>query len=137
MVRFDTPERRAIQLAADCLAIGLHDEDTLSGTALAVDQASRGALKRLKAAGDVPVRPGETQILAAPAGVSARRLLVVGLGKRRDLKQRGWRKAVTAALAAVLKTKVGHLALAIDQPDNDAVGPYYLGRAVADLTGSA
>ena len=56
MVRFDTPERRAIQLAADCLAIGLYDEDTLSGAALAVDMASRGALKRLKISGDVPVR---------------------------------------------------------------------------------
>ncbi len=136
MVRFETPERRATQLAADCLAIGLHDEDTLTGTALAVDQAS-GALKRLKIAGDVPVRAGETQLLAAPAGISAKRLLVVGLGKRRDFKQRGWRKAVSAVLAAVLKTRVGHLVLAIDQPDNDAVGAYYLGRAVADLTGSA
>ncbi len=98
-------------------------KDTLSGAALAVDQASRGALKRLKDAGDVPVRAGETQILLAPAGISAKRLLVVGLGKRRELKQRGWRKAVAAALATVLKTRVGHLALAIDQPDNDAVGP--------------
>jgi leucyl aminopeptidase len=137
MVRFETTGRRASQLSADCLAIGLFDEETLTGAALAVDQASRGQLGRLKAAGDVPVRPGETQLLAAPAGISAKRLLVVGLGKRRDFRQRGWRKAVSAALAAVLKTRCGHLALAIDQPDNDAVGPYYLGRAIADLTGTA
>jgi len=137
MVRFETPERRVTQLAADCLAIGLFDEDTLSGPALAIDQASRGALKRLKVAGDIPVRAGETQVLAAPAGISARRLLVVGLGKRRDFRQRGWRKAVTAALAAVLKTRCAHLALAIDQPDGDAVNAYYIGRAVTDLAGAA
>jgi len=137
MVRFDTPQRRAIQLAADCLVIGLFDDDTLSGTSLAVDRASRGAIKRLKASGDLPVRAGETQILAAPPGVSAKRLLVVGLGKRRAFNQRGWRKALSAALAAVVRTRCAHLVVSIDQPDGDAVGAYYLGRAVADLTGTA
>ncbi len=137
MVRFDTPERRATQLAADCLAFGLYDEEGLSGTALVVDRASRGAIQRLKAAGDLPVRSGEVQILAAPAGIAARRLLVVGLGKRRDLRQRGWRKAVSTAFAALLKTRCAHLALAIDQPDAEAVSAYYLGRAVADLAGAA
>ena len=136
MVRFDTPQRRATQVAADCLAIGLFDDDALSGTALAVDKACRGAIKRLKASGDLPVRAGEVQIIAAPRGVSAGRLVVVGLGKRRGFNQRGWRKAVSAAVGAVMKTHCVHLAVAIDQPD-DAAGAYYLGRAVADLTGSA
>jgi leucyl aminopeptidase len=137
MVRFDTPQRRAIQVAADCLVIGLFDDDTLSGTSLAVDRASRGAIKRLKASGDLPARAGETQILAAPPGVSAKRLLVVGLGKRRAFNQRGWRKALSAALVAVGRTRCAHLVVSIDQPDGDAVGAYYVGRAVADLTGTA
>jgi leucyl aminopeptidase len=137
MVRFDTPERRAIQLAADCLAIGLFDEDALSGNALAVDQATKGAIRKLKASGDLPVRAGETQVVAAPVGLRAQRLLVVGLGKRRDFRQRGWRKAVSAVLAAVQKTRSAHLALALDQPEAEALSAYYLGRAVAELTGTA
>ncbi|MET0279912.1 MAG: M17 family peptidase N-terminal domain-containing protein, partial [Steroidobacteraceae bacterium] len=137
MVRFDTPERSATQLAADCIAIGLFDEDALSGTALAVDGATRGSVQRLKADGDLPVRAGETYILPAPAGLTAKRLLVVGLGKRSEFRQRHWRKAVSAALAAVLKTRAASLVVAIDQPAADAVSPYYLGRAVADLTGAA
>jgi leucyl aminopeptidase len=137
MVRFDTPAQRITALAADCLAIGLFDEDTFSGTAKEVDSASRGLLRRLKASGDLPQRAGDTQLLVEPAGLKAKRLLVVGLGKRKDFAQRGWRKAVSAALAASLKTRSAHLALAIDQPDADAVSDYYLGRAVADLTGSA
>jgi leucyl aminopeptidase len=137
MVRFDTPDRSALQVAADCLAIGLFDEDTLSGTSLAVDKATRGAVQRLKDAGDLPVRPGETQIMAAPAGISAQRLLVVGLGKRREFRQRNWRKAVSAALAGVLKTRSASLAIAVDQPEDEASSPYYTGRAIADLTGTA
>jgi leucyl aminopeptidase len=137
MVRFDTPAQRITALAADCLAIGLFDEAPLAGTARAIDTATRGLLRKLKASGDLPLRLGDTQLLLDPVGLKAKRLLVVGLGKRKDFAQRGWRKAVSAALAATLKTRTAHLALAIDQPDADVVGDYYQGRAVADLTGSA
>jgi leucyl aminopeptidase len=137
MVQFDTSEQRLAQVSTDCLAIGLFEDDALTGAVQAIDQASGGLLRKLKAAGDLPARAGETQLLLAPAGIRARRLLVVGLGKRADFRQRGWRKAVAAALAASLKTRSAHLALAIEQPAADAVDGYYLGRAVADLTGIA
>jgi leucyl aminopeptidase len=137
MVQFDTSEQRLAQVSTDCLAIGLFEDDTLTGAVQAIDQASGGLLRKLKAAGDLPARVGETQMLLAPPGIRARRLLVVGLGKRADFRQRGWRKAVAAALAASLKTRSAHLALAIEQPAADAVDGYYQGRAVADLTGVA
>ncbi len=94
MVRFDTPSQPIAAIPADCLAIGLFDEDTLAGSAKVIDTATRGLLRKLKASGDLPVRPGETQLLVEPVGIKAKRLLVVGLGKRKDLAQRGWRKAV-------------------------------------------
>ncbi|HUG73171.1 MAG TPA: M17 family peptidase N-terminal domain-containing protein, partial [Steroidobacteraceae bacterium] len=137
MVQFDTSEQRLAALATDCLAIGMFDEEVFSGTAQAIDAATRGLLRRLKSAGDLPVRAGETQLLLSPTGLKASRLLVVGLGKRPEFRQRGWRKAVSAALAAALRTRAARLALAIDQPQADPVDAYYLGRAVADLTGTA
>jgi leucyl aminopeptidase len=137
MVQFDTSDQRPASIATDCLAIGLFDEEAPSGTALAIDSATRGLLRRLKAAGDLPVRAGEVQMLLAPAGIRARRLLVVGLGKPAEFRQRGWRKAVSAALAACLKSRAANLVLAIDQPRADKVDAYYLGRGVADLAGQA
>ncbi len=137
MVRFDTSEQRLAALAADCLVIGLFDDESLAGASEAIDQASRGAVRRLKASGDLPTRAGECQLLLAPAGIKAKRLLVVGLGKRGDFRQRAWRRAVSAALVAAQKVRIAHLALAIDQPAADAVEGYYLGRAVADLVGAA
>jgi leucyl aminopeptidase len=137
MVQFDTSEQRLAALATDCLAIGMFDEEVFSGTAQAIDAATRGLLRRLKSAGDLPVRAGETQLLLSPTGLKASRLLVVGLGKRPEFRQRGWRKAVSAALAAALRTRAARVALAIDQPQADPVDAYYLGRAVADLTGTA
>ena len=137
MVRFDTSARGLGTLAADCLAIGLFDDGTLAGNSLAVDKSMRGALRQLKSSGDLPVRPGEAQILLAPAGLKARRLLVVGLGRPAEFRQRNWRKAVSLALTTCLKSSSGHLAIAIDQPEADPVDAYYLGRAMADLTGAA
>jgi len=137
MVRFDTPDQRISALAADCLAIGLFDEEPLAGSSKTVDTATRGLLRKLKASGDLPSRLGECQMLVEPAGLKAKRLLVVGLGKRKDFAPRSWRRAVGAALGSCLKTRAAHLALAIDQPDTGALDDYYLGRAIADLTGTA
>ena len=137
MVRFDTLDQRINALSADCLAIGVFDEATLAGTAKAVDTASRGLLRKLKATGDLPLRLGDTLLLPEPAGLKAKRLLVIGLGKRTEFAQRAWRKAISAALTASLRTRIAHLALAIDAPATDAVDDYYRGRAVADLTGTA
>jgi leucyl aminopeptidase len=137
MVQFETSDQRLAAVATDCLAIGLFEDDDFTGTTREVDSATGGLLKRMKSAGDLPVRPGDTQILHSPAGLKARRLLVVGLGLRNEFRQRGWRKAVTAALAAVQKTRATSLAVAIAQPKDDAVDAYYSGRALADLTGAS
>jgi leucyl aminopeptidase len=137
MVQFDTSDQRLAALATDCLAVGLFEDDDPGATAKEIDAATGGLLRKLKSAGDLPVRPGETQLLLSATGLKARRLLVVGLGKRADFRQRGWRKAVTAALAACGRTRSTSLALAIEQPQSEAAAADYQGRAVADLTGAS
>jgi len=137
MVQLDTSEQRLAALATDCLAVGVFEDESLAGAAQSIDAATRGLLGRLKATGDLPVRGNETLLLLVPPGLKARRLLLVGLGKRADFRQRGWRKAVLAALTACLKTRAAHLAIAIEQPQGDPVDAYYTGRAIADLAGVA
>jgi leucyl aminopeptidase len=137
MVQFETSDQHLAAVATDCLAIGLFEDEHFTAAAREVDAATRGLVRRMKSSGDLPTRAGETQIVHAPAGLKARRLLVVGLGRRAEFRQRGWRKAVSAALSAVLKTRAASLAVAIGQPEEDAVNAYYRGRALADLTGAA
>jgi leucyl aminopeptidase len=137
MIRFDTSSSRLASQAADCLAIGLFDEARLEGAARELDAASKGQLRRLRAAGDIPVKPGEAQMLLQLPGVRARRVLVVGLGRRSEFNRRAWRKAVGVALAACLKGRSAHLAIAIERPDAKLLGDYYLGRAAADLSTAA
>ena len=137
MIRFDTSSGRLASQAADCLAIGLFDEERLEGAARELDAASKGQLRRLRADGDISTKPGEAQMLLQLPGVRARRVLVVGLGRRADFNRRAWRKAVGIALTTCLKGRSAHLAIAIERPDAKVLNDYYLGRAIADLSNEA
>jgi leucyl aminopeptidase len=121
----------------DCLVVGLFDDEDLPPTARNVNSATGGKLRRLTASGDLSGRLGETQLLPDATGTRAQRLLVVGLGARKSFDRRAWRKAVSAALAAVLRTRSASAALCVERPAATALDDYYFGRAVAELTGAA
>ena len=63
MIRFDTSSSRLTSQTADCLAIGLFDDDRLEGAAHELDAASKGHLRRLRADGDISSKPGDVQLL--------------------------------------------------------------------------
>jgi leucyl aminopeptidase len=121
----------------ESLAVGIHDEGELPPSTQALDQALKGRLKALLQRGDLSTRLGDTQLLVDLPGAKAPRIIVVGLGAARSFDRRAWRKAVSAALAAVLRTRATSLALGIDRPASVHLDDYYFGRAVAELTQSA
>ena len=64
----------------DVLAVGVAEGvPARGGFAARLDVASRGALKTLRASGDFAARPGDMALIY-PAGVKAKRVLLVGLG---------------------------------------------------------
>jgi leucyl aminopeptidase len=137
MIEFDATEQVLSAVRADTLVIGLFNEDSLSGSAHEADTLGKGRLKTLRARGDLPANLGDVALLPDPAGLKAERLIVVGLGSQKDYGRRQFRKALSSALAAVTKTGAKHLALALPRPTDKQLDDYYLGRAVAELTGSA
>lgn len=64
---------------ADVLAVGVHEGSKLTGAALALDRATRGAVSAVVRAGDFRAKSAETALLY-PKGVKAKRVLLVGLG---------------------------------------------------------
>ena len=89
--------------ATDCLVLGVWTKGRLSAPAAAVDAALNGALARVAASGDVSGKLGDTLLLHPQSGQS-RRILLVGCGDADALDARSYRKAVSAAIKAVLKT---------------------------------
>ena len=124
-------------LQVDCLVLGVFEEGELSGEARSVDAASDGRLKKLLERGDFAGRPGDTQLIADLPGVTATRILLTGLGTKKLFQRKAWRRACQAALAAIARTRIPSCAIALDRPETKQLDDYYLGRQIAELTGTA
>ena len=64
---------------ADCVVVGLFANGSLSASGSALDTASNGALARLISRGDLSGKAGSTTLLHDLPGITAPRVLVVGL----------------------------------------------------------
>ncbi len=123
-------------LAVDCLVVGVFEEAELGAEARAVDSACGGRLQRLLTRGDFTGRAGDTLLVTEVTELPARRVLLVGLGARAQLSRRSWRRAWGAALAALARTRIASVALALDRPAARELDDYYFGRAVAEVAGA-
>jgi leucyl aminopeptidase len=135
-MQFEVWTKGLATLAVDCIVLGIFEEGELSGEAQSVDSASSGKLKKLLERGDFPGRAGETLLLTDLAGIEASRVLLTGLGAKKNFARRSWRKAWGAAVAAIARTRIASAAVAIDRPDSKELDDYYFGRAVAEIVGS-
>ncbi|HVN46682.1 MAG TPA: leucyl aminopeptidase [Steroidobacteraceae bacterium] len=123
-------------LAVDCLVVGVFEESELGAEARAVDAACGGRLQRLLTRGDFAGRAGDTLLITEVTELPARRVLLVGLGARKQLARRSWRRAWASALTALARTRIASVALALDRPAARELDDYYFGRAVAELAGA-
>ena len=80
-----------------CVVLGVHQGGELTPAARRVDQASKGALK--KALRDISGRTGSTLLLRDLPGVTAERVLLVGMGEK--TAEGAFRDAVRAAANAL------------------------------------
>jgi leucyl aminopeptidase len=124
-------------LSVDCLILGVFEGGELSGEARTVDSACGGRLKKLLDRGDFTGRMGETMLVADLPGLGASRVMLSGLGTKKQFQRKSWRRAVQAALAAIARTRITSCAVAIDRPEVKELDDYYLGRQVAELSGGA
>ncbi|MFQ5400380.1 MAG: leucyl aminopeptidase [Anaerolineae bacterium] len=84
---------------ADTIIVNLFDDvKTPGGATGAVDHALDGAIRELIAGGDLSGKAGEVAVLYPRGVIPARRVLIVGLGKREEFDLEGVRKAAAAAV---------------------------------------
>ncbi len=93
---------------ADTIIVNLFDDvQKPSGATGAIDQALDGAISELIANGDLTGKAGEVGVLHPRGTIPAKRVLVVGLGKRDGFNLEGVRRAAGNAMqkAASLKSE--------------------------------
>ncbi len=85
---------------------------------LTADVAVLAAAKALLASGEFKAGANEAALLHAPAGLAAKRLLLVGLGKQAKATAHGVRSAAGTAVRFIKPRGIRELALAL--PENDS-----------------
>jgi leucyl aminopeptidase len=88
----------ADSVKADCVAIGVYADGDLTASARRVDTASKGAVRAAVKSGDVTGQRASTTLLRALPGVTAGRVLLVGLGKPGEFTDKTYVEAVRAAV---------------------------------------
>ena len=96
--------------AFDCIVVGAFGDKTLSPAGRALDAASGGKLNALVQRGDVSGKTGKTTLLHDLPGITAPRVLVIGLGDTAKFGVPQYLKAVADAARAL---KVGPSANAL------------------------
>ncbi|MGY1425735.1 leucyl aminopeptidase [Lysobacter sp. A289] len=107
-LEFDLNHDAPAAAKVDCIVVGAFADNSLTTTGSAVDQASGGRLQALLARGDVSGKAGKTALLHDLPGVSAPRVLVIGLGEAGKFGVPQYLKAVADTANALKTGPVSH-----------------------------
>jgi leucyl aminopeptidase len=103
-VKCGDPEK----LRSACVVVGVSAPRRLSAAAERLDKASQGQLGELLKSGDIGTDCGNTTLIHSPrGGIQAKRILVVGCGKDKQLAPKAFIKIARAATAAVKNSGAG------------------------------
>ena len=137
VMQYFTTTSAASGRAAGCVVVGIYQRGKLSKAATDIDKASGGHLRKLIRQGDISAAPGKCTVLSAIAGVRARRVAVVGLGKFGEFGVTRYRKALTAAVNVIKGTKSGDILNYLSLESIANCTPYYAARYFAETAGHA
>ena len=99
-IKSGSPEKQR----AGCVVVGVYEGKKLSPSAQSIDKASSKYLADVLRRGDHEGKLGTTLLLQKVRGVTAERVLLVGLGREREFGENQYTKALTAAIRALRVT---------------------------------
>ena len=124
-------------LAVELLAVAVTDTQTEKGpdakpqlVLLSADSALETAVQAVLTSGEFKAGANETLVLHAPAGLAAKRLLLVGLGKAGKLSMHALRSAAGTAVRAAKPRGLREVAFAL--PEHASLPAFQAARAIAE-----
>ena len=103
-MEFSTKIAAPEKVSSACIIVGVYESRKLSRAAEALDKSARGRLREILRSGDMNGKAGSTRMLYRVSGVSAERVLLVGLGKEKEFGEKQYRDCARAALSAIRET---------------------------------
>jgi leucyl aminopeptidase len=127
------------QVECDALVVVGFDKESPgggygSGAANAVNSISQGAIQELYQGGEFSGKPFETALLHRPAGLKARRLLVIGGGKADKFTAADLRNLAGASIRCLKPKSAAAIAFAVDRTEaEDYVAAAVEGAILGDF----
>lgn len=87
-----------------CIVVGVFEPRKLSPAGEVLDQAANQYLSDLLRRGDMEGKAGTTLLLHNVPGTQAERILLVGLGKEKDFREKEYRQAIATAVRTLNET---------------------------------
>ncbi len=117
------------KLKSECIVVGIYRKSEkekgaeLTASAARMNKASSEQIHQIVACGDIDGNIGSSLLLYDIRGISAKRILIVGLGVQREATAQGFRKAVMAAVKVLVDRNLASADMAIldDVRDEDRV----------------
>jgi leucyl aminopeptidase len=97
-----------------------------------LDAKLHGAIRRLTELGDFTGKPKTYAVLYTSGKIAAERLMLVGLGERKNVTLDTLRKAAAIAANRAVDLKVGRLSFALHRAFGDTLDTPAMGRAMAE-----
>src|SRR5437762_451653 len=99
-IKSGSPEKQR----SACVVVGVFDNRKLSLSAELIDRASNGYISEIIRRGDMEGKLGATLLLHNVRGTLADRVLLVGLGKERDFRDKEFRQGIRSAVKLLNET---------------------------------
>jgi leucyl aminopeptidase len=99
-IKSGSPEKQR----SACVVVGVFETRKLSAAAEVIDQASKQFLSDILRRGDMEGKAGTSLLLHGVSGIEADRVLLVGLGKEREFREKEYRSAIATAVRQLNET---------------------------------
>jgi leucyl aminopeptidase len=120
------------RIAAGCAVVGIFEAD-LGIAAGHIDAQLNGLIAKLLEDGDFGAKLGEALLLPTPAGATADRVLLMGLGSRANFGRKQYRKALQSTVQALGKTGASDATIYLGLEQVGDLDVSYRARAVAEI----
>ena len=116
-VQFSLASMAPATVDSACVLVGVYEKGVLTSAAAQLDSASGGLIKRQVESGDITGKAGSTTLLFAPGGITAQRVLVVGLGAQKSFDAARYQKISLEAARALGRLPVANAVSCLTEVD--------------------
>ena len=106
-IKSGSPEKQR----SACVVVGIFEHRKPSPAAELIDKAANGYLVDILRRGDIDGKSGTSLLLHNVPGIAAERVLLIGLGKEREFREKAYRDAIRNAIRVISDLGLGEACL--------------------------